>query len=164
MDIFDKIIELLEKNNIKFRICEHEAEGRCDLISKIRGNELSQALKAMVIMAKMNKKDRKYYLAVIPGDQSLDMSAIKKYSGALDGIMLAPADRANLLTECEMGAVSPFTFNNDLHLIVDPSVKKNKEIVFNAGSLKKSIFMPVDGYIKVANPTFVEIIKKTEKL
>lgn len=161
MSVYDKIIGLLHSHHVPFRECRHEAEGRCDVVSKIRGNELCQAMKAMVIMVKMNKKDRKYYLAVLPGDQSLDMNAIKKYSGALEGVLLAPADRAKALTECEMGAVPPFTFHKDLHLIVDPSIKKNKEIVFNAGVLDCSIFMNIDDYIKVANPTFVEIIKKS---
>lgn len=161
MQTFDKIVELLQAHDIPFRVCEHEGEGRCDVISKIRGNELGQAMKAMVIMAKMNKKDRKYYLAVIPGNQSLDMNAIKRFSGALEGVMLAPADRAKAFTECEMGAVPPFSFNKDLHLIVDPSIKKNKEIVFNAGALDRSIFMSVDDYIKVVNPDFVEITKKS---
>jgi len=160
MDVFKKITDLLRSQGINFRECKHEAEGRCEAISKIRGNELSQAMKAMVIMAKLNKKDRKYYLVVVPGDQSVDMKAIKKYSGAEEGIMLAPMNRAKALTECEMGAIPPFSFNKDLHLIVDPSVKKNKEIVFNAGVLDCSIFMSIDDYIKVVQPTFVEIIKK----
>ena len=150
--MFKRIIELLQAHNIIFNVCEHQAEGRCEVISKIRGNELCQSMKAMVVMAKMNKKDRKYYLAVVPGNQSLDMNAIKNYSGALDGVMLAPADRAKTLTECEMGAVPPFSFNKDLHLIVDPSIKKNMKIVFNAGTLERSIFMGIEDYIKIANP------------
>ena len=161
MSVFEKVKELLQSHHIQFRECKHEAEGRCDVISKIRGNELCQAMKAMVIMAKLNKKDRRYYLAVLPGDQSLDMNAIKSFSEAHEGVMLAPADRAKALTECEMGAVPPFTFNKELHLIVDPSIKNNKEIVFNAGVLDCSIFMSIDDYIKVANPTFVKIIKKS---
>lgn len=161
MEMFNKIVEVLQGQNIAFKVCEHEAEGRCEEVSKIRGNELGQALKALVIMAKLNRKDRRYYLVVLPADKSLDMNAIKKYSGALEGVMLAPADRAKALTGCEMGAVLPFTFNKDLHLIVDPSIKNNQEIVFNAGVLDRSIFMNVDDYIKIANPTFVEITKKS---
>jgi Ala-tRNA(Pro) deacylase len=134
MSVFDKIVELLKSQDIRFRECKHEAEGRCEVISKIRGNALSQGMKAMVIMAKLNKKDRKYYLAVLPGDRSLDMNAIKKYSCALEGVMLAPMDRAKALTECEMGAVPPFSFNKDLHLVVDPSIKNNKEVVFQCWS------------------------------
>ena len=151
---------MLRTQSIKFRVCEHEAEGRTEVISKIRGNELCQSLKAMVVMARLNKKDRKYILAVFPGNQSLDMNAIKNYSHALDGVMLAPIDRAKTLTGCEMGAVPPFTFNQDLQLVADPSIKLNKEVVFNAGVLNRSIFMELEDYVKVAQPTFIEIIKK----
>lgn len=162
MSVFEKIVQLLQSQHVHFRECKHEPEGRCDIVSKIRGNELCQTMKAMIIMAKLNKKDRKYYLAILPGDQSLDMNTIKNLSGALEGVMLAPTDRARALTECEMGAVPPFAFNKDLHLIVDPSIKNNKEIVFNAGALDCSIFMSVDDYIKIANPTFVKITKSPQ--
>ena len=162
MQIFNKIIDLLQANNINFRVCEHQAEGRCEAISKIRGNELCQGMKALVIMAKMKDKSRQYFLVVIPADQFLDLNAVKNYVSDAERIMLAPADTAKALTECEMGAVPPFSFNKDLHLIVDPSVEKNKEIVFNAGVLDRSIFMMIDDYIKVANPVFVEIIKKSQ--
>lgn len=161
MEMFDKITGFLQAQNISFKVCEHEAEGRCEEIAKIRGNTLNQSLKALVVMAKLNNKDRKYYLAVLPADKPLDMNAIKNYSGALNGVMLAPADRAKALTGCEMGAVLPFTFNADLHLIADPSIKNNNEIAFNAGALTRSIFMNIDDYIKAANPTFVEIAKKS---
>jgi threonyl-tRNA synthetase len=159
MTTYDRIIATLQTQGIDFRVCEHEAEGRTDVVSAIRGNELCQAMKAIVVMATLNKEDREYYLAVVPGDQSLDMDAIKKHIGARS-VRFAPVDRAKTLTECEMGAIPPFTFNEDLHLIVDPSITLNEEIVFNAGVLDHSIFVDVDDYIKVANPTFVEIIKK----
>lgn len=160
MEIFNKIVALLQERGIAFRVVEHQAEGRTEAISKIRGNELCQGLKAMVIMAKLTKKDRKYFLAVFPGDKLLDMNAIKKYSQAQDAVMLAPADRAQALTGCQMGAVPPFTFNQDLHLIADPSIKLNKEVVFNAGVLDRSMFMNINDYIAAAQPCFVDIIKK----
>lgn len=162
MSVYEKIFELLKLHGVQFRECQHEPEGRCEIISKIRGNELSQGMKALVIMAKINKKDRAYYLAVLPADRSLDMNAIKKYARAEEGVMLAPKDRAMALTECEMGAVPPFSFTKDLPLIVDPSVKNNTEVVFNAGVLDRSIFMNVDDYIRVTQPALVEISKKSE--
>lgn len=159
MKIFNKIVELLQKNNIQFKVVDHVPEGRSEIISKIRGNDLSQALKAMVVMAKLNKKDRKYFLAIIPADKSLNMNAIKVYSGAQDSVMLAPIDRAKMLTDCEIGAVPPFSFNENLELIADPSIKNNQDVVFNAGSLEKSIFMKLNDYIATANPVFIDIIR-----
>jgi Ala-tRNA(Pro) deacylase len=159
MNVFDKVVSLLQTHHTTFRVLEHPPEGRTEYISKIRGNELCQAMKAMVVMAKMTKKERKYYLAILPGNCSLDLNAVKEFSNATEGVMLAPLDRAKALTECEMGAIPPFSFHNDLLLIVDPLVKNNKEVVFNAGTLERSIFMNINDYIRIVQPTFISISK-----
>jgi len=158
MSIYDQIIKKLQDNNILFREVKHEPEGRCDVISEIRGNKLSQAMKAIVIKAKITKKQRKYYLVVVPGDRLLDMEAIKEFARTRS-TMFAQKEKAEELTQCEMGAVPPFTFNKDLTLIVDPSIKLNEEIVFNAGRLDRSIFMKTSDYLKIADPDFVNIAK-----
>jgi Ala-tRNA(Pro) deacylase len=158
--IHEKIISAIKAMNMlnRIRICEHVAEGASEAISKIRGNKLSQALKAMVLMAKINKTERKYYLAVVPADKAINLNAIKKYLGIND-LMLAPKDRAEEVTGCVMGSVPPLTFNHDLILIADPAIKENDAVVFNAGLLTKSIFMKIDDYLAIANPTFANIAK-----
>jgi len=167
---YENLAQLLTAKEIKYRECKHIAAGKCEEISKIRGNELRQAMKAMVMMIKLNKKDRAYYLAVIPADQRLDKNEIGKLSNVAGReVMFAPEDRARELTGCEMGAVPPFSFNPQLHLVVDRSiferslVNSEEEVVFNAGRLDCSFFMAVGDYIKLVEPTavFADIILKT---
>ncbi len=158
MKIFEEMVAMLSKHNVVTRVVEHAAEGRCDAISKIRGNKLSQAMKAIVIKAQITKKDSKYFLAVLPGDRAINMDAIKNYSKATK-IFFAPAEKAKILTGCEMGAVPPFSFNSDLKLIVDPSIKENEEIVFNAGLLDRSIFMQTKDYIAISNLSWLDFSK-----
>ena len=43
--------------------------------------------------------------------------------------------------------ILPFDF------YADPSILENERIVFNAGSLTDSVFMSVEDYARVANPT-----------
>lgn len=156
--MYEKLINFLQKNNTPYREVSHIPEGRCELISQIRNNRLEQAAKSLVVMVKHGKKERRYYLAVVPGDRSVDLQAIMKYSGG-DGVMLAPADRAFALTGCEMGSVLPFAFDPGLELIVDPSLKNIDEIVFNAGRLDRSFFMDTGNYFRIANPKLIKIIK-----
>lgn len=158
MTIHEKIITLLEENHAIYRICEHQAEGRSEQIAAIRGNQPYQAMKAIIVMAKLSKKERKYYLAIIPGNKMLDLEAIKEYSGATK-VIFAPRETAKELSECEIGAIPPFSFNPELSLLVDPAVKTNTEIVFNAGLLTKSIFMKLTDYIAIVQPTFIPIAK-----
>ncbi|QQO54235.1 MAG: YbaK/prolyl-tRNA synthetase associated domain-containing protein [Thiohalocapsa sp. PB-PSB1] len=156
-DVHEAIISLLDKNNVNYRLMEHEPEGQSDLISKIRGNELSQGAKAMVILVKIGKKTSKYYLAVIPADKKINLNALKALSPHATRAMFAPEQKAEQLTNCVMGSVPPFSFNKDLEVIVDPLLLENIEIVFNAGRLDKSIFMSSESYVSAAKPTILSI-------
>lgn len=164
---YEKLVAFLAKNGVRYREVEHAAEGACDKISAIRGNELKQAMKAIVLRAAITKKESKYFLAVVPGDAHLDMEAIKRHARAMD-VRFAPAERATEYTGCEMGAVPPFLPLNDagefdrknLTLLVDPSVRQNAEIVFNAGRLDRSIFMSVEDYVCLAGATELPMANK----
>ncbi len=149
-DVHDKLVSLFQEHGASFRVVEHEPEGRTELISQIRGNILSQAAKAMVLMVKQGKKDKRYFLAVVPGDCKVDMEAVKEL-GRGTHVMFAPAPVAEELTGCVMGSVPPVSFHPDLKLVVDPKLLEHEEIVFNSGRLDRSIFIQREGFLKVAN-------------
>jgi len=154
--IADRLIALFHHHGATLRVVEHAAEGRTEVVSQLRGNELRQAAKAMVIMVKQGKKQRSYFLCVVPGDCRLDMEAVKAL-GRGTHAMFAPSDVAEQLTGCVSGAIPPVSFHADLKLVVDPKLLDNPSIVFNAGSLDRSMFVDRDGYVTAAAPTVAEI-------
>jgi len=155
-DIHEQLRTLLDKEGATYRVLEHEAEGRTEVITQIRGNRIEQAIKSMVVQVRMSKKENLYYLANVPGDCRVDFDAIKAHFNAA-GIGMAPREKAEALTGCVIGSIPPFTFNEKLGLLADPMIKENDEVVFNAGSLEKSIFMKMEDYFRVANPQVVSI-------
>jgi Ala-tRNA(Pro) deacylase len=158
-DTYDKIIGHLEENSVPFRVIDHAPEGRTDVASQIRGNRLSQAAKAIVIKVKIGKKGRRYLLAVVPGDRRLNLEAVRALVAGASHVMFAPSEIATELTGCEMGAVPPFSFHDQLELVVDPSLLLNDEIVFNAGRLDKSIYVDSQSYARLASPRLVSIVQ-----
>jgi Ala-tRNA(Pro) deacylase len=54
-----------------------------------------------------------------------------------------------------MGAVPPFTFDAALPLVADPAIQANEEVVFNAGRLDRSIYMPLADYLRIAMPRLI---------
>ena len=86
----------------------------------------------------------------------MDFDAIKAHFNAA-GIGMAPREKAEALTGCVIGSIPPFTFTEKLGLLADPMIKENDEVVFNAGSLEKSIFMKMEDYFRIANPQVVSI-------
>lgn len=161
-DIYEKIIALLEQNQANFRVVEHAPEGQTEPVSRMRGNLLSQAVKSLVVLVKIGKKESRYYLANIPGDSRVDLNVIKTLCNATR-VMFAPAEKARQLTGCVMGAVPPFSFNQNLIVLADPSLFENDELVFNAGRLDRSIFMDKDSYLRIAQPNLVPIAMKEIK-
>lgn len=67
INAYEKLIELLDREKAEYRIVEHEPEGQTEWVSQIRRNHLSQAIKSLVVLVKIGKKESRYYLANVPG-------------------------------------------------------------------------------------------------
>lgn len=155
-DIYAKLIALLDEAGARYRVVEHAPEGQTELVSQMRGNLLSQAVKSLVVLVKVGKKESRYYLVNIPGDRRADLNAVKALCAGTH-VMFAPAEKARQLTGCEMGAVPPFAFDPALTLVLDPALLEHEELVFNAGRLDRSIFIHRDDYLKIAQPHIAQV-------
>ncbi len=155
-DIHEQLCLLLDREGAVYRVVEHPPEGRTELIAKIRGNRLEQAIKSIVIQVRLRKKENIYCLANVPGDCRLDLDGIKTNFQA-ESAAFASREKAQELTGCVMGAVPPFSFNEQLQVLADPLIQENEEVVFNAGRLDRSIFMKLADYVRIAKPQLVKI-------
>jgi len=155
-DIHEQLCALLDKEGARYRIIEHEPEGRTELIAQIRGNRIEQSIKSIVVQVRLNKKENIYCLANVPGHCRVDLNAIKDHFNA-DSIGMAQREKAQALTGCVVGAIPPFSFSDQLQVLADPLIQENAEVVFNAGRLDRSIFMDLADYIRIAKPQLVKI-------
>lgn len=155
-DVHEQLRLLLDREGATYRVIEHEAEGRTEVIAAIRGNRLDQAIKSIVVQVRLSKKENIYCLANVPGDCRIDFNGIKNHFNA-ESAAFAARDKAQELTGCVIGAIPPFSFNNQLQVLADPLIQENVEVVFNAGRLDRSIFMKLDDYIRIAKPQLVGI-------
>lgn len=154
-DIYDRIISTLADADARFRVIEHSPEGRTEVVSEIRGNAPRAAAKAMVIKVK-RPTGPTFVLAVVPGDRRVNMDAILTLVGGRSASFAAPAD-AERLTACVMGAVPPFTFDDELTLLVDEQLAAEEEIFFNAARLDRSLAVDREGYLRAASPRIARL-------
>ena len=155
-EIHEQLCALLDKEGAVYRVIEHEAEGRTELIAQIRGNRIEQSIKSMTLQVRLNRKENIYCLANVPGDCRIDFDGVKKHFNA-DSVAFAAKEKAQALTGCVIGAIPPFSFNEQLQVLADPFIQQNEEVVFNAGRLDRSIFMKLDDYIRIAKPMLVKV-------
>jgi Ala-tRNA(Pro) deacylase len=157
--VHERLRALLDREGAAYRVVEHESEGRTELIAKIRGNRLEQAIKSIVAQVRLNKRDNIYCLANVPGDCRVDLDGIKSHFQAAS-VAIASREKAEQLTGSVIGAIPPFSFNDQLICLADPLIRENSEVVFNAGRLDRSIFMAMDDYFRVAQPQVVKIARR----
>lgn len=157
-DTYARLIALLDDAGARYRLLEHEAEGRTEIVSRMRGHPLAQAAKCIVLMVKLGKKRTHHVLAVVPGDRNVDLAAVKALLGGTYAAF-ASADVAERLAGSVSGTVLPFAFDPALETIADPGLLSSDEIFFNAARLERSMALMTADYLRIAHPRVASIAK-----
>ena len=155
-DAYTRLISLLDAADARYRIIEHAAEGRTEVVSAYRGHPVARAAKCLVVMVKLGKRTSRYFLAVVPGDARVDLGALKALAGGTY-VAFASTDKAEALSGSVSGTILPFSFHPDLELVVDPGLLEHTEIFFNAARLDRSLALATRDYVRVANPRICPI-------
>ena len=160
-DTYSRLISLLDERQAKYRLIDHAPEGRTDLVSPMRGNDIKQAAKCIILMLKLGKKTTKYVLGVVPGDARINLKAVGALVGATY-VSFASTNIAEDLAGSVTGTILPFSFNPELELIADPGLLEHDELYFNAARLDRSMALNTSDYVAIAKPR-VERIAETRQ-
>jgi Ala-tRNA(Pro) deacylase len=153
MDVYQSIIELLNKQHISYKTFSHEAVLTSEQAAKVRGNKLEQGAKAMLL-----RSEGTFVLAVISAAKQIDM---KKMKNILDtkSLSFATPEEVMKITGCEIGAVPPFGNLFDIPVYCDVSIQQQEKIDFNAGLRTHSIEVKSEEYIALVHPKVAEFAK-----
>ncbi|MBK5144197.1 YbaK/prolyl-tRNA synthetase associated domain-containing protein [Budviciaceae bacterium BWR-B9] len=153
--IFNQLITLLEGGQARYRVIEHASAGRSEEAAKARGTQIEQGAKALVCHVKGNGI-KQHVLAVLPAHRKANLQVLAQKLGGTRASLASPQE-VMALTQCVFGAIPPFSFHPDLKLVVDPLLfNQLDEMVFNAGSLEKSLLLNVEDYQRIVKPEQVE--------
>ncbi|MEU6778300.1 YbaK/prolyl-tRNA synthetase associated domain-containing protein [Nonomuraea angiospora] len=155
-ELYERLISEMDAAGARYRVIEHAPEGRTDEVSALRGHDVAQAAKCLVVMVKIGKKQTRHVLAVVPGNARLDLQAVKSL---LDGtyVAFAAKDKAEELAGSMSGTVLPFSYDPRLELIADPTLLDQPELYFNAARLDRSVALATDDYVRLAEPSVAPI-------
>jgi Ala-tRNA(Pro) deacylase len=155
-DLYQRLIADLDAAGARYRLIDHEPEGRTEAVSALRGHEVRWAAKCLVVMAKLGKKQTRYVLAVVPGDARLDLPALKRFLGATYAAFASP-EKTEELAGSVVGTVLPLSYHPDLELVADPSLLAAPELYFNAARLDRSLALDSQDYLRLARPRLASI-------
>ncbi|MFA5797115.1 MAG: YbaK/EbsC family protein [Candidatus Woesearchaeota archaeon] len=160
---FLQIRELLNKHKIVYQHIVHEHVHHSSDAAKIRGTNLSEAAKAIILKVELKDKlpqDKFVFIqAVIPGDQRIDLKKIKNLFDSRN-VQLASPDEVLEKTGCTIGSVPPFGNLFNIPIYLDESILTKEQIVFSAGTHHDSIIIKPEDYVRVVNPKVVDLRKE----
>jgi Ala-tRNA(Pro) deacylase len=156
-DPYARLIADLDAAGARYRLIDHAPEGRTELVSALRGHDVAQAAKCLVVMVKIGKKRTRYVLAVVPGNARLDLTAVKELMGGTY-VGFAATQKAEALSGSVSGTVLPVSYHPQLELIVDPALLALPELFFNAARLDRSLALATQDYLRVAKPRVEHIV------
>jgi len=149
---YRKIIKLLKESGVDYKLIYHEPVYTSEQAEKITGLDLGQGMKSLLV-----KGDRKFVLAVIPGDKRLDvrkMALLMK----VKRVGLATKEEVKERMHCELGSCYPLGGVVSLRTIADPSLLGKNTLLLSPGVNDKTIIMSAEDYFRVAGPERHKII------
>ena len=98
------------------------------------------------------KADNRLIMAVLPGDQVINMETLKRHVGCKKLSLAMEREFAEKFPACQPGAMPPFGKLFGLPLYCDSALSKLAEVEFNAGTHTDTVRMKFSSFIKLEDP------------
>ncbi|MGV8172288.1 MAG: aminoacyl-tRNA deacylase [Candidatus Woesearchaeota archaeon] len=127
--------------------------------AKIRGTNIGDAAKAIILKVQSKAGNYDFIQAIIPANQRIDLKKLKRILDSKN-VALASPDEVLERTGCTVGSVPPFGILFNIPMYMDESILRKDFIVFSAGTHNDSIQMNAQDYNNILTPNIVEIRKE----
>jgi len=148
----DRLRDMLKRAGARFEVITHPevytAQERAQA-SRITGRRLA---KVVVV------RDGDWFgLAVVQAAASLDVEQLRTLTGRPHLALAREKDFAPLFPDCEPGAMPPFGQLYGMSAFLDTSLAVEPEVVFEAGTHREEIRMPMGDYLRVEGPAIASV-------
>jgi len=147
-----RLKEYLDSHNIKYVVISHSVAytaGGIAALTHIPGRELAKTV--------MVKIDGVLAMAVVSASQYVDLTLLKHAVGAKSVSLAAEDEFRGTFPDCETGAMPPFGNLYGMTVFADDSLKKDKEIAFNAGSHRELVRLAWDDFVRLVEPRIIKL-------
>lgn len=141
------ILDFLQQHHCGYRITDHKPVFTAEQLAAAERVSPRQVAKPVVVRC-----DGQYYLCVLPADRKIDFYAIQHHLKAKHVELAGEQEMKTLFADSELGAEPPFGNLYNLPMLMDKTLAKDKEIVFQAGTHNQAVWMSMDEYKKLTNP------------
>ena len=151
-----QLVDFLDEANVPYEVLPHlrtyTAQGSAASL-RVKGNEFAKS----VIL---RTGGGQLVMAVVPAPRAVNLRAAAAALGAK--VELArEGEFAAQFWDCEVGAEPPFGNLYGMPVYIDESLRKDPEIVFNAGTHDEAIRMRYADFEKLVHPAAIPLSRAT---
>ncbi len=100
-----------------------------------------------------------YAMAVLPATAQLDLSELRRQTRRYDLAVASEDDFVGVFPDCEIGAMPPFGRIFGLPVYLDRAFAAGDGIVFESGTHREEVSMPMGAYIRVERPAIAPLAR-----
>lgn len=155
----ERLEQWLNAAGVKYEVTVHPVAYSAQEVAAsehLTGYEVAKVVMAIV--------DGDLVMLVLPAPYRVDLAKLRSTLGAGKARLAGEQEFANLFPDCDVGAMPPFGNLYGLSVYVDPSLTRNQQIIFNAGSHRETIAMPYADFERLVKPQIVDLIAYAEAL
>lgn len=138
---------MLDRRGIPYREFHHADAFTAQEVAKrehISGNRVAKVVAAMV--------DGRPVALVLPASRHVDLERVREVFAAREVRFASEAEMARVFTDCELGATPPLRHWQDVPVLMDPSLKVEGNILFQAGTHADAILVNFRDWFDLVNP------------
>ena len=147
------IRDFLDSHNIRYLVISHSLAYTAQGIAALAHVSGRQLAKTVIV-----KVDGVLAMAVVPASVHVDVDQLERITGAQTVEIASEREFKNAFPDCETGAMPPFGNLYDMAVYVDPTLAKNEEITFNAGTHRELIRMGWKDYVRLVDPVVANLV------
>lgn len=142
----------LKEHHIQHRTIVHPSTYTAQQLAHSQHVKGEDVLKVVLL-----KSGDQYVMALLPACYKVDFAGMKKTLG-VDELRLGTEDEIRkLFPDCEIGAIPPVAELYHLKLYADESLKKNRKVLFAAGTHREAMRVDFKDLAKWIKPKFGKI-------
>lgn len=100
-----------------------------------------------------------YAMAVFPAAARLDLAQLRRGTGRYDLIVTEDAEIRGQIPDCPTATMPPFGRVFGLPVYLDRAFAEEAAIVFESGTDREAVTMPMGEYVRVERPAIVPLVR-----
>ena len=140
--------EFLQNRDVPFEMMAHDRTYTAQTLAAavhVCGDEVAKTVLLWT--------DDDYLLAILPATHTIDLDRVESMLGMNTVELATEKECGARFPDCELGALPPFGSRYGMKTIIDESLMRDDEIVFEGNTHSQAIRMKVKDYMALENAT-----------